>query len=222
MRQLRNKRESPTPASGLRLEGYNKNSLVLFIYFHPSPAIAHLYIYLILNIKLITQQSESGDTILKNTGNELKSLITQGEGYNLEFKERFSNRIAIDFCAFASANGGRIILGVKDDGTITGIKITNQLKSQIYDLARNLDPLIDIDLYELIRSKFGEGSEKSSEKIIFLIRWDHSISAREIAKIIGISRRAVEKHIANLKKVGKLKRIGPAKGGYWEMVENDN
>jgi ATP-dependent DNA helicase RecG len=74
---------------------------------------------------------------------------------------------------------------------------------------------------ELIRSKFGEGSEKSSEKILFLIRRNHSISAREIAEIIGISRRAVEKQVANLKKIGKLKRIGPAKGGYWEIVKND-
>jgi ATP-dependent DNA helicase RecG len=77
------------------------------------------------------------------------------------------------------------------------------------------------DSSELIRSKFGEGSEKSSEKILILIKQDHSISAREIAEIIGISRRAVEKHIANLKEIGKLKRIGPAKGGHWELVESD-
>jgi ATP-dependent DNA helicase RecG len=74
----------------------------------------------------------------------------------------------------------------------------------------------------LIRSKFGDGSEKSSEKILFLIRRNQSISAREIAEIIGISRRAVEKHIANLKEIGKLKRNGPAKGGNCEVVENDN
>ena len=74
---------------------------------------------------------------------------------------------------------------------------------------------------ELIRSKFGDGSEKSSEKIIYLIERNQSISARELAEIICISRRAVEKHIANLKKNGKLKRIGPAKGGYWEIVEDD-
>lgn len=112
---------------------------------------------------------------MKSTVNELKFLITQGEGYNLEFKEQFSNRIATDICAFANANGGRIILGVKDDGTITGIKITNQLKSQIYDLARNLDPLINIDLYELINTliiNIPEGKKKPySTKGKFYLRY---------------------------------------------------
>ncbi len=112
---------------------------------------------------------------MKSTSNELRFLITQGEGYNLEFKEQFSNRIAIDICAFANANGGRIILGVKDDGTITGIKISNQLKSQIYDLARNLDPLINIDLYELINTliiNVPEGKKKPySTKGKFYLRY---------------------------------------------------
>jgi ATP-dependent DNA helicase RecG len=112
---------------------------------------------------------------MKSTVNELKFLITQGEGYNLEFKEQFSNRIALDICAFANANGGRIISGVKDDGTIAGIKITNQLKSQIYDLARNLDPSININLYELINTliiNVPEGKKKPySTKGKFYIRY---------------------------------------------------
>jgi predicted HTH transcriptional regulator len=40
-----------------------------------------------------------------------------------------------------------------------------------------------------------------------------------MAETIGISPRAVEKHIANLKKKGVLKRVGPDRGGYWEVVE---
>ncbi|MBW1707855.1 MAG: winged helix-turn-helix transcriptional regulator [Deltaproteobacteria bacterium] len=60
-------------------------------------------------------------------------------------------------------------------------------------------------------------SEKSSEKIIGLLRLEPSLSAQEIAKRIGISPRAVEKQIARLKKEGRLRRMGPAKGGYWEV-----
>jgi len=78
---------------------------------------------------------------------ELKFLIGQGEGYNLEFKESFSKRIAVDVCAFANANGGKILLGVTDGGEIIDIKITNRLKSQIYDIARNLDPSINVSIY---------------------------------------------------------------------------
>jgi len=49
---------------------------------------------------------------------ELKSLIDQGEGYNLEFKESFSDTIAKDICAFANALGGKILLGITDDKEI--------------------------------------------------------------------------------------------------------
>ena len=34
-----------------------------------------------------------------------------------------------------------------------------------------------------------------------------------------ISPRAVEKHLAQLKKAGILKRLGPAKGGHWDVVD---
>ena len=64
-----------------------------------------------------------------------------------------------------------------------------------------------------------EGSEKSSEKIMALVRKDPKLSAREIAGKIGISPRAVEKQIAALKKAGRLCRVGPAKGGHWEIIE---
>jgi ATP-dependent DNA helicase RecG len=43
------------------------------------------------------------------------------------------------------------------------------------------------------------------------------ITQNEIAKTQGISRQAVQKHLANLKLAGRLQRIGPDKGGHWEV-----
>lgn len=80
---------------------------------------------------------------------ELDFLISQGEGYNLEFKESYSDSIAREICAFANANGGKIILGVTDKKEIKGIEITNRLKSQIHDLARNFDPKLEVEIEEL-------------------------------------------------------------------------
>lgn len=77
---------------------------------------------------------------------ELEQLINQGEGYYLEFKESLSASISKEICAFANADGGRILLGVNDDGEIKGINITNKLKSQIVDIARKLDPSLIIEL----------------------------------------------------------------------------
>lgn len=42
-------------------------------------------------------------------------------------------------------------------------------------------------------------------------------SARHIACILGLSSRAVEMQLAKLKQDGRLKRVGPKKGGHWEV-----
>jgi ATP-dependent DNA helicase RecG len=40
-----------------------------------------------------------------------------------------------------------------------------------------------------------------------------------MAEIIGVTERSIERNVNKLKKEGKLKRIGPDKGGYWEIVQ---
>jgi ATP-dependent DNA helicase RecG len=65
-------------------------------------------------------------------------------------------------------------------------------------------------------------TEKSSEKILELIKGSPEISAEELATIVGISSRAVEKQISALKKKERLKRVGSAKGGYWEVILDKN
>ena len=63
-----------------------------------------------------------------------------------------------------------------------------------------------------------ESSGKGSGKILELLRSNATISITEIALAIGISERAVEKHIANLRRSNVLRRIGPARGGKWEVL----
>lgn len=59
-------------------------------------------------------------------------------------------------------------------------------------------------------------TEKSSEKIIAAIKENPTISAQQIAQLLGITSRAIEKHLSKLKEKGAVKRIGPDKGGHWE------
>ena len=66
-------------------------------------------------------------------------------------------------------------------------------------------------------SKGGEKPTKSRDKIIALLSEDGKLSAAALAEKIGISAKAVEKHLANLKADGIIERIGPAKGGYWKV-----
>jgi len=60
-----------------------------------------------------------------------------------------------------------------------------------------------------------KSSEKSSEKILALIQENPTISAKNMAEQLGLSSRAVEKQISQLKVDGRLERVGPAKGGHW-------
>jgi len=60
-------------------------------------------------------------------------------------------------------------------------------------------------------------SGKTSGKIIELVQQNSSISIPEMASIIGITERSVERNIQKLQKSDRLKRIGGAKGGYWKV-----
>jgi len=70
---------------------------------------------------------------------------------------------------------------------------------------------------EEVRRKFGEKFGGSSGKIIGLLLENENSTASEIAEIISISTRAVEKQLAKLKKTGVIDRVGPDKGGYWKV-----
>ncbi len=63
-----------------------------------------------------------------------------------------------------------------------------------------------------------ETREKTREKILKLILEDSSVSTEEMSKRIGITKKGIEWQIMRLKKDGILQRIGPAKGGYWEII----
>jgi ATP-dependent DNA helicase RecG len=64
-----------------------------------------------------------------------------------------------------------------------------------------------------------KGSEKSSEKVLAFLKADPELTAREIADKLGITPRAVEKQISKLREEGRIRRIGPDKGGHWEVAE---
>lgn len=55
---------------------------------------------------------------------DLKRLVARGEGRHLEFKRRVPEpeRMAKEVVAFANSGGGQLLLGVDDDGTIVGVK----------------------------------------------------------------------------------------------------
>ncbi|HDR14880.1 MAG TPA: winged helix-turn-helix transcriptional regulator [Desulfobacteraceae bacterium] len=66
--------------------------------------------------------------------------------------------------------------------------------------------------------------EKSLEmpfqgQLLSLIKWNPQITYDELAAQTRRNRKTVQRHLQTLKKKGLLRRLGPAKGGQWEVVE---
>jgi predicted HTH transcriptional regulator len=62
-------------------------------------------------------------------------------------------------------------------------------------------------------------SVKTSVKIIEAIRLNSDVTIPELAELTGVTERSVERNIQRLQLENRLRRVGPDKGGYWEVVE---
>ncbi len=80
---------------------------------------------------------------------DLKILLAEGEGSMLEYKEALAKSLAREVVALANSAGGKILLGVRDDGSVKGVTDSNRLRGRIQDIARNCDPPVKV-LVELV------------------------------------------------------------------------
>ena len=80
---------------------------------------------------------------------EIDFVLQEGEGYRIEFKESVSH-IEREMVAFANSSGGKIFIGITDEHKVKGIKVTERVKSQLQNMARNCDPPVKIILETII------------------------------------------------------------------------
>ena len=74
-------------------------------------------------------------------------------------------------------------------------------------------------LGEKLGKKLGEKLGENQIKIIYFMKKDKFITIIKLSDKLNISTTAVEKDIKKLSRLGLIKRVGPAKGGYWEVIE---
>ena len=86
------------------------------------------------------------------TKRDLLDLIQNGENSGVEFKrDTIDNRsLARELVAFANFNGGRVLLGVDDDGTICGVTRPN-LEEWVMTACRDKIRPEVIPYFELVR-----------------------------------------------------------------------
>jgi len=63
----------------------------------------------------------------------------------------------------------------------------------------------------------GKMSGKVSGKILIAVRSNPDITIPELAELAGVSSRTIERNLQKLQGEGLLRRVGPAKGGHWEL-----
>jgi len=64
-----------------------------------------------------------------------------------------------------------------------------------------------------------KSSVKTDDEILALLSASPEMTIPELAGSLGLSTRAVEKQISKLRKQERLRRVGPKKGGHWEVIE---
>jgi predicted HTH transcriptional regulator len=80
---------------------------------------------------------------------ELTQLVALGEGQHIEFKRKVpeGKRLAKEVIAFANTYGGRLLLGVDDDGTITGVRDAEETEFALLQaLGAHCDPAVDFKI----------------------------------------------------------------------------
>ncbi len=57
------------------------------------------------------------------------------------------------------------------------------------------------------------------EKVIQIIEEKPDVTIKEIASLLGKSNRWAEEQIRKMKEQKIIRRVGPDKGGYWELIK---
>lgn len=91
-------------------------------------------------------------TISKN----IRKLLAEGEGTNVEYKQEISKPLKDSFVAFANTKGGYVLIGVQDTmdkngrqiGKIVGIQLSDYTRNQIQSAADSTNDKIDIHIDE--------------------------------------------------------------------------
>ena len=63
-----------------------------------------------------------------------------------------------------------------------------------------------------------KSGKKMVERVWELLRDQPQLTFVGMVAALGITRSTIQKHIAHLKAAGRLRRIGPDKGGHWEVL----
>ncbi len=99
------------------------------------------------------------------------------------------------------------------------INFTDDRDGCLFIAAVHRKPVDELILTASSPKSSSKSSSKTEHRIIELIRRDKYTTTEAMGEILGITKRAVLKQVNKLKAQHCLRRVGPARGGYWEVIE---
>ncbi len=73
---------------------------------------------------------------------------------------------------------------------------------------------------ENVVENVAENVAENEKKIVEFIRSNPTYSAKQMSDLLGLTQRTVQRYLKELQDKNIIKRIGPAKGGYWQINKN--
>ena len=105
-------------------------------------------------------------------------------------------------CAIANDNGGNV------GGINGGDIVENVVGKDLNDVEKPSDVVDNVV----------ENKENVVENILASISKNSTISTKKLAAMCSLSERQVQRIMTKLKEQGVIRRIGPDKGGHWEII----
>lgn len=60
----------------------------------------------------------------------------------------------------------------------------------------------------------------TKERVLEELEKNSSLTRDDLSQLVGVSAEAIKQHLSNLKKEGKLERVGSTKSGYWKVLKD--
>ena len=150
------------------------------------------------------------------TKDEIQELLHSTETYRVERTtstgdmDKFQEAI----CAFAndlpnSRKNGYLILGAYDNGGKIGGDVVENVVGKV---------LNDVEKPSDVVDNVVENKKNVVENILASISKNSTISTKKLAAMCSLSERQVQRIMTKLKEQGVIRRIGPDKGGRWEII----
>jgi len=156
---------------------------------------------------------------------ELITIISKGENERVEFKNSFQKKVIISGNYSSKPRNKQIASIFKEANVIekygSGIKRVIE-EFENYGLPKPKFRANSSDFYVTVfLEKVTEKVTENQKKIIEVILNNRYTTINELSEIIAISPKSIKENIKKLKNKNIIKRIGPDKGGYWEVVSKN-